>query len=182
MTYSQRLHSGGPLLCTVQPSPEGRGGQKRRAGPGWGDEAPQSPGLQRGLWCEQPAGLFVGELMGQIETSREMDGQMRRTHAQFYKLERVVVVDPQTTVMAAVTQKEVTQHWDFMQNTINNHNVSMSAPNLIITDHATVHNTFCSCVTIEISYLRTRHIHSQINTEPVYRNNTNKTNKTPAIK
>lgn len=58
------------------------------------------------------AGLFVRELMGQIETSWEMavhryGSGLTCTHAHFNKLERVVVVCPQITLIAAVTQKEV---------------------------------------------------------------------------
>lgn len=87
-------------------------GGNRQAAPGWGDELPQSPRLPQVLRCEQPAGLFVRELMGQIETSWEMDGQRfgyARTHTWFYKLVSVVVVDLQIRLIATVTQKEVGQ-------------------------------------------------------------------------
>lgn len=74
----------------VQMSPEAVGGQKRRDDPGSGDEAPQSPRLQPGLWCERPAGLLIRDLMGQIENFLGNDGKrhgsgLTCTCAQFYK-------------------------------------------------------------------------------------------------
>lgn len=50
LTDRQRLRSGGPLPCTVQPSPEGGKVEvrTRQDGPRPSDEAPQSLGLQQG--------------------------------------------------------------------------------------------------------------------------------------
>lgn len=49
LTYCQRLHSGGPLPCMDQLSPEGRGGQKRRTGPGGVMKYHKAPGCSRTL-------------------------------------------------------------------------------------------------------------------------------------
>ncbi len=88
----------------VQPSPEdwGEGRSEMTGWTGLGDDVPKPQAAAR---------LFVRELMGQIKTSWESDAQrygsgLSWTCSQFYKLEKVVVVDPQITVMAAPTQKK----------------------------------------------------------------------------
>lgn len=61
LTNRQRLRSGGPLPCTVQPSPEGERGRSENDRM---DRGHKAPGCSRELWCDRPAGLFVRELMG----------------------------------------------------------------------------------------------------------------------
>lgn len=107
--------------------------------------------------------------MGQIETSWEMDGQrpgsgLAGKRAQFYKLERIVVVDPQIALLAAVTQREAGQVNSGASIRTHNHKASMSATR---SDKTCIilHKTRCSFVKTEMSLLRETGEQDTYNTE-----------------